>query len=118
MPHQHPELLADALTLIAIDDASDPLAAVPRFKRIGLAAESLACALVLVLWLNDEQVWPDSDLSADLKRPQVPVLLFPHDAAEAYNIEIEKTYLLWIYNSMYMDDFYPAMKKITRTIGH
>lgn len=57
-------------------------------------------------------------LCLKFKRPRVPVLLFPRDAAEAYNIEIEKTYLLWIYNSMYMDDFYPAMKKITRSIGH
>ena len=57
-------------------------------------------------------------LCMKFKRRRVPVLLFPKEAAEAYDIEIEKTYLLWIFNATYMDDLFREMKKITRSIGH
>lgn len=57
-------------------------------------------------------------LCLKFKRSRAPILLFPQEAAAAYAIEIEKTYLLWIYDSMQMDAFYQEMKKITRSIGH
>ena len=57
-------------------------------------------------------------LCLKFKRQRVPVLLFPREAADAYAIEVEKTYLLWIYNAIHMDALYPELKKITRTIDH
>lgn len=57
-------------------------------------------------------------LCLKFKRARMPVLLFPKEAAEAYDIEIEKTYLLWIFNATHMDEFFREMKKITHSIGH
>lgn len=57
-------------------------------------------------------------LCLKFKRPQVPVLMFPAEAAEYYEIEIEKIYMLWVFNAARMDMFFRELKKIIRTISH
>jgi hypothetical protein len=96
---------------------------VVNLADFGLNLSELTSAIQVFIPESEELPRPLLDLILSLlclkfKKTNVPVLMYPYEAAEKYGINIEKKYMLWIFNSSRMDSFFRELKKLTRTIGH
>ncbi len=59
-----------------------------------------------------------NSLSDLFEHDEIPVLLFPRSTAEKLNMEPEKTYALWVYNTQNLDYYFKFLKRLLKFIQH
>ena len=103
----------------------DALAAVVmvNIADVGLNLSDLTNAITIIV-VNNQQLTPDivqtlfRQLSHYYEAEEVPVLLYPPQAAVSMGLTSEKSYNLWVYDTQNLDPYFRFLKRLLKSIQH
>jgi len=90
---------------------------------LGLNMSNLTNAITVIV-VNPELLSSDplekaiDHISLQYEADEIPIMLYPQDAADRLYIESDRSYNLWVYNTRNLDYYFRYLKRLLKFIQH